>query len=61
MFLKQSFPPVSSVFSLQAEPGAEQAKQTFDSTALCPSSLQADYTEYWCFLLLCFLLLGGLT
>lgn len=35
---------------MQAEPGAEQTRETFDSTALCLSLLQAVSTEYqWFF------------
>lgn len=45
MFSKQRFPTLSSVISLQAEPGAEQTRDTFDSTALCPSLLPAVSTE----------------
>lgn len=50
MFSKQSFPTLSSVISLQAEPGAEQTRNTFDFTVLCPSLLPAVSTEYhWLF------------
>lgn len=49
MLPKQSFPTLSSVISLQAEPGAGKTRDTFDFTELCPSLLQADCTEYQCF------------
>lgn len=50
MFSKQSYPALSSIVSLQAVPGAEQTRETFDSTALCPSLLQSVSTEYqWFF------------
>lgn len=45
MFSKQRFPTLSSVTPLQAEPGAEQTRDTSDSTALCPSLLPAVSTE----------------